>query len=83
MFKKIIEKAKQPKKPITVNLLLKLLLAQGFMLLFVLIVIVIWPERAASLSTFLFMAAGISFGLWLDIREAGVLPKSKSVITEL
>jgi hypothetical protein len=53
------------------------------MLLLVLIVIVIWPERAASLSTFLFMAAGISFGLWLDIREAGVLPKSKSVITEL
>lgn len=77
MFKRIIEQAKQPKKPITVNLLLKLLLAQGFMLLFVLLVIVIWPERAAhGLPTFVFIAMGISFGLWLDIREAGVLSKS-------
>ena len=78
-MKKLIEKAKQPKMPISVNILLKLLLVQGFMLLLVLLVLMIWPEAGAhGMPAFVFMSMGIAFGLWLEIREAGIQPKYES-----
>lgn len=72
MIKKLIEKAKQPKKPISLKVLLGFLLAQACLLLITLLVVVFWPERAPAVGTFVFMALGISVVLWFDIREAGI-----------
>ena len=73
MLAKLVELANKPKKPISVHDLLRLLLLQALILLFVLVALVVWPDLAMALSPFVFMSMGISVMLWLDIREAGAI----------
>lgn len=70
MFKNLIEQAKKPKKSPTKKQVLGLILIQGLMLLFSLLVIAFFPHKAQSVAVFIFGSIAISAILYIELLES-------------
>jgi hypothetical protein len=85
MLKKLLAQAAKPKKPPSRRALLQTLGFQSALLLFALVIVVFFPERASRLTVFVFMALGISLLLWMEtfesIRGIGIPDGRMPIIT--
>lgn len=70
MFKKVLFFADQPKRPLTKRLVLQALGFQALLLLISLLVIIVFPDRAAAVATFILLSLGICVMLWIEIFES-------------
>ena len=78
MLNKMIELAAKPKRAPSRRMLLAIFGLQAMVLLFVLLVVNFWPDRAFAVGPLLFLCLGLTVMLWLEALQGQLGTTDKS-----